>query len=406
MSKKFNTLPITDNLKRALEKMEFEEMTPIQEQTFDPITEKNDIMALAPTGTGKTCAFGLPILNMTDPKEKVVSTIVLCPTRELAQQTTKVLHQLTAFMHGVKVVPIYGGESINKQIQKLKGKPQIIVATPGRMMDHMKRRTIRVNHIKHVVLDEADRMLDMGFRNDIEKIMKNVPKESQMLMFSATMSKEVIMISEKYLKNEVNVTIESESRVVDTVKQYTAEVQSSKRFPALLKLLKEKKFNSVLIFVEMKVTARRLEKMLRQKKYDTCAIHGDLTQRERDIVMKKFRNNNVKILVATDVASRGLDVDNIDAVINYDLPDDSDTYVHRIGRTGRANQTGDAYTLLDPSERRKMQNIIKATNTSVEEIELQEKEDKIAYEEAKRKKALAFSKNRRSRSFGGRGRRR
>lgn len=401
-NREFKDLDIKPTLTRAIEKMGFTNMTPIQDGTFDPIMEKKDIMALAPTGTGKTVAFGLPILQMTDPKEKSVSTIVLCPTRELAKQTTDVLHELTEFMHGIKIVAVYGGESIRNQIQKLKGKPQIIVATPGRIMDHMKRRTIRVNKVRHVILDEADRMLDMGFRGDIEHIMKIVPGKPQMLMFSATMSKEVIMISERYLKDEVNVTIEGKSRVVDTIKQYTAEVQSSKRLNALIKLLKMKDYGFSLVFVEMKTDARRLAKALQQKGYNATAIHGDLSQKERDAVMKKCRSGQVRILVATDVASRGLDLDNIDAVINYDMPEDSDTYVHRIGRTGRANQTGDAYTLLDPSERRKMKSIVDSTNTEVEDIMLQEKEDADAYEKAMRQKALSFSKSSRTRRGFGR----
>ena len=402
MSKReFEALDINPKLKKALDRIDFTEMTPIQAQTFDPITKGEDIMALAPTGTGKTAAFGLPILNMTDPKEKNLSTIVLCPTRELAKQTTDVLHELTTYMNGVKIVAIYGGESIRIQINKLKGKPQIIVATPGRMMDHMKRRTIRVNRIKHVILDEADRMLDMGFRGDIERIMKTIPNKPQMLMFSATMSKEVIMISERYLKNEVNVTIEGESRVVDTIRQYTAEVQSSKRPEALTKLLKQKNYGFTLVFVEMKSDARRLAKLLKQKGYNATSLHGDLTQKERDAVMKKCRNGQIKVLVATDVASRGLDLDNIDAVVNYDLPDDNDTYVHRIGRTGRANQTGDAYTLPDPSERRKMRTILEAANTKAEDIMLQEQKDKDAYDDAMKKRALAFSKGSKRR-WGGR----
>jgi ATP-dependent RNA helicase DeaD len=399
--KEFTELDIKPNLTRAIEKMGFTHMTPIQEGTFDPLMEGKDIMALAPTGTGKTAAFGLPILQMTDPKEKNVSTIVLCPTRELAKQTTDVLHQLTTFMHGVKVIAIYGGESIRTQIQKLKGKPQIIVATPGRIMDHMKRRTIRVNNVKRVILDEADRMLDMGFRGDIEHIMKIISGKPQMLMFSATMSKEVIMISERYLKDEVNVTIEGESRVVDTIKQYTAEVQSSKRFNALTKLLNMKDYGFTLVFVEMKTDAKRLARDLIQKGYNAIALHGDLTQKERDQVMKKCRSGNIRVLVATDVASRGLDLDNIDAVVNYDMPEDSDTYVHRIGRTGRANQKGDAYTLLDPSERRKMKSIVDSTNTKVAPIMLQEQEDADAYEKAMKQRALSFSKSSKSRrSFG------
>ena len=401
-NREFKDLEIKPNLKRATEKMGFTEMTPIQEGTFDHIMAKKDIMALAPTGTGKTVAFGLPIMEMTDPKDKNVSSIVLCPTRELARQTTEVLHQLTTFMHGIKIVAIYGGESIRNQIQKLKGKPQIIVATPGRMMDHMKRRTIRVNKIKHVILDEADRMLDMGFRGDIEKIMKTIPSKPQMLMFSATMSKEVIMISERYLKDEVTVSIEGKSRVVDTIKQYTAEVQSSKRMKALMKLFEIKDYGFSLVFVEMKVDARRLTKTLTQKGYPASALHGDLTQKERDAIMKKCRGGQVKILVATDVASRGLDLDNIDAVINYDIPEDNDTYVHRIGRTGRANQTGDAYTLLDPSQRRKMKSILEAANTEAENINLQEKEDAEAYEKSMKQKALSFSQGSRSRRGFGR----
>lgn len=371
--KQFKELNINPKLMKAIDKMGFSEMTSIQQKTFQPISDGKDVMALAPTGTGKTCAFGLPILEKTDTGDKNPATIIICPTRELAKQIADVLHNLTTFMQGIKVVSIYGGENINRQIQKLKGKPQIIVATPGRLLDHLNRRTVRMDNIKHIVLDEADRMLDMGFRKDMDTIIKAAPQKCQMLLFSATMSKEIKAITNKYLKKAVSIKIESKSRVVDTVKQYSAEVDRSGKMAALVKLFNEKSYDSSLVFVRTKSRARQLSRKLGNNGFDALSLHGDLNQRQRDAVMRKYRNGKVSILVATDVASRGIDVFNIDAVINYDIPEDSDSYVHRIGRTGRANNRGDAYTFLDPSERKKMKNIIKSTNTEVKSISFGEK---------------------------------
>lgn len=373
--KNFKDLSICPQLSRAIKKMGFQEMTPVQEKTFQPIMDKGDVLALAPTGTGKTCGFGVPIIEATDPKIKKVQSVILCPTRELARQTVEVLHQLTAFTHGVKVVAIYGGENINRQIQRLKGRPQIIVATPGRMMDHINRRTIRLQDVKTVVLDEGDTMLDMGFRKDIDKIMESIPETRQMVLFSATMSDEIRQISNRYLKNEHIVKINGESRAVDTVKQYSSEVRKQKKTSALVKLLTEKKFVNSLIFVRTKSKARQLSKILSQQGFDAMALHGDLTQRQRDVVMNKYKKRQVQILVATDIASRGIDVDHIEAVINYDIPEDSDSYVHRIGRTGRANQKGSAYTLIDPSERKKLHYITRTTNSHIEKLVLHDLKD-------------------------------
>lgn len=365
MNKKFKDLELSHKLDRAIEKMGFEEMTPVQEKTFQPLMEGKDVLALAPTGTGKTCGFGVPILESLEEDGNNIEAVIICPTRELAKQTCDVLHALTIYMHNIKIVAIYGGEPIDRQIRRLKGKPRIIVATPGRIMDHLSRRTIKLDHIKTVVLDEADRMLDMGFRQDIEEIMEIIPEERQMLLFSATMSSEIKKIADKYLHDETLVKVEGESRVVDTIKQYSVETSHQRKNNALIELLDKKRFDSTIVFVRTKARARQLSKKLNSQGFDSLALHGDLNQNQRDKVMKKYKMANVPILVATDVASRGIDVKAVDAVINFDVPGDSDSYVHRLGRTGRANQKGVAYTFIAANETKMLRDIEHITNSKI-----------------------------------------
>lgn len=355
---------------KALDKMGFEKATPVQEETINIMLEKRDMIVQAPTGSGKTCAFGIPVIELIDMKKSNTQFVILCPTRELAIQITEVLHKLTLYIHGVRICPVYGGAHINSQISALRRKPQIIVATPGRLMDHIRRKTVFLNQVSCVVLDEADRMLDMGFREDIDTILKSIPKDRQTILFSATLSNDIKQIAKEYQEDAKIVHIKQDTLTVDTVKQYYTKIPKSKKIQAIKAFLEEKQFSKCLIFVGTKSMADTLTEELLKSKFAAAAIHGDLYQRKRDAVMSKYRDGTVDILVATDVASRGIDVDNIDAVINFDIPDDSDSYVHRIGRTGRANQSGVAYTFLSAKEQSKLESIIKDTKANIEPMSI------------------------------------
>jgi ATP-dependent RNA helicase DeaD len=345
--------------------MKFREPSPVQDAAISDLLERRDLLVQAPTGTGKTAAFGIPVLENTHTESRHIQTVILCPTRELAMQTASVLKQLAAFKHGISILALYGGEPIYRQITALKRRPQIIVATPGRLMDHMQRRTTRLNHVDCIVLDEADRMLDMGFREDIMTILQSVPAERQTVLFSATLSDEVKNIAAGHQTDARQICIRQETLTVDKVEQYYSEIHGKTKTPALLQLLDEKKFGLSLVFVATKAMADDLARQLSDAGHHADAIHGDLRQSQRDKVMKQYREGKINVLVATDVAARGIDVGGIDAVINYDIPSDSDSYVHRIGRTGRANRSGAAYTFIYPKERRKMQGIMSDTKAAI-----------------------------------------
>lgn len=353
--------------------MGFHDPSPVQAAAIEPMLKKRDLLVQAPTGTGKTAAFGLPVLENVDPANRQIQTVILCPTRELAVQTASVLKQLAVYKQGVRVLALYGGEPIYHQINALKRCPQIIVATPGRLMDHMRRRTTRLNGVNCIVLDEADQMLDMGFREDIHSILQCVPAERQTVLFSATLSSEIKKIATQYQTDTQQICIKPTATSVEKVEQFYCEVRSSAKLSALLQLMQEKQFGLSLIFVATKVMADSLATQLTEAGHPAEAIHGDLRQRQRDKVMQRYRDGKVKILVATDVAARGIDVDGIDAVVNYDIPGDADSYVHRIGRTGRANQSGAAYTLIYPRERGKLQGIMRTTKASITPFSLDAK---------------------------------
>ena len=345
--------------------MNFQTPSPVQEAAIAPMLGKQDVLVQAPTGTGKTAAFGIPAVENIDPSSRQIQTVVLCPTRELAVQTASVLKRLSAFKQGVRILALYGGEPIQHQIIALKRHPQIIVATPGRLMDHMQRRTTRLSHVDCVVLDEADRMLDMGFREDIGKILESVPKERQTVLFSATLTDEIRKIALAHQTDAQAIFIEQDTRTVDKVEQYYSEIRGNAKTPALLRLLDEQQFALSLVFVATKAMADNLAKQLTNAGHPTGAIHGDLRQSQRDKVMRQYRDGKVRILVATDVAARGIDVGGIDAVVNYDIPSDSESYIHRIGRTGRANRSGVAYTFIYPRERIKLQGIMASTKAEI-----------------------------------------
>ncbi|WP_283606994.1 DEAD/DEAH box helicase [Faecalispora anaeroviscerum] len=361
----FEKFGFSPELLRGIVKMGFQDPSPVQEAAIEPMLDKKDLLVQAPTGTGKTAAFGLPVLENVDPANRQIQTVVLCPTRELALQTTDVLKKMAAYKQGVRTLALYGGEPIQHQIMALKRGPQIVVATPGRLMDHIRRRTTRLNGVNCIVLDEADQMLDMGFREDIHAILQHVPTERQTVLFSATLSSEIKKIAEQYQSNPQQICIKPTTTNVEKVEQFYCEVRGNAKFPSVVQLLQNKQFELSLIFVATKVMADTLAAQLTEAGHPADAIHGDLRQRQRDQVMRRYREGKVKILVATDVAARGIDVGGIDAVVNYDIPGDPDSYVHRIGRTGRANQSGVAYTLIYPRERGKLQGIIRATKASI-----------------------------------------
>jgi len=365
MSEQFKKFNLSTEMLRGLEKMGFVAPTPVQEAAIEPMMLRHDLLVQAPTGTGKTGAFGIPTVEGIDTSNQEIQAIILCPTRELAVQTAGVIKKLCNYKQGVRTLALYGGEPIYKQITALRKKPQIIVATPGRMIDHIKRRTAKFNHVSLVVMDEADRMLDMGFRDDINMILEHVPTDRQTVLFSATVSNEIKTLTTKYQTNPQQVHIKADSSKVTCVEQFYTEVQQGKKTPTLLKLLMDNKFGQILVFVGTKIMADTLVHDLNQNGYPSDVLHGALKQSQRDNVMKRYRAGQVNVLVATDVAARGIDVSNIDAVINYDIPGDSDTYTHRIGRTGRANQSGIAHTFLYRKERWKLETIMKETKASI-----------------------------------------
>lgn len=366
----FNEFGLCKEILRGLEKMNFKEPSPVQESAIEPMLKKEDILVQAPTGTGKTAAFCIPIVENTDTQRRSVQSVILSPTRELAVQTAEVLRKLTAYTSGIRLAVLYGGEPINHQIKALKRHPQIIVATPGRLMDHMNRRTVRLNQAECVVLDEADCMLDMGFREDMEEILKKTPQERQTVLFSATMSEGIRKIAKDYQKDAKNISIKQNSMAVDKVEQYYVEMRGNTKTENLLNLFEKKRFKLSLVFVATKAMADKLSNQLNGAGFSADAIHGDLRQRQRDRVMEKYRSGKVSILVATDIAARGIDVNGIDAVINYDIPGDAESYVHRIGRTGRAEKTGIAYTFVVPKEKGKLKGILRETKAKASPLKM------------------------------------
>lgn len=362
----FENTNIREEIKKALFDMGITDPTPIQEQSILPLLSGEDVLAQAPTGTGKTFAFGIPLIENTDPKSDKVQGLVICPTRELAVQITTEIHKLSKYIKNLKSLAVYGGQAIERQINALRDKPQIIVATPGRLMDHIKRKKIDLSDLKTVVLDEADEMLNMGFREDIESILKNVPENVQTALFSATLSKEILEIAKKFQKENVKkIKITKKEVTVSTISQYYLEVKNQQKADLLKAMLDLNKYELSLVFCNTKKRVDELMEELSSSGYAVEALHGDMKQIQRDRVMAKFRGRYVNILIATDVCARGIDVDDIDAVFNYDIPMNDEYYVHRIGRTGRANKEGIAYTFLSNKEMWRLKEIMKYTKTTI-----------------------------------------
>ncbi len=373
---KFEEMEIKEEIKKAIKKMGFEEATPIQAKAIPVVLEGKDFIGIAQTGTGKTCAFGIPVINKIDTFSDKVQALILCPTRELVIQTAEELKSLAHYTDGIKIVPIYGGQQIERQMSALKGRPQIIVGTPGRIMDHMRRRTIKFDTIEMLVLDEADEMLDMGFREDLDVILANSDKNRQTILFSATMSKDILNITKKYQKSDVvKQEIEHKSINAPKIKQFMVRVQENKKLEVLTRIIDAEEIKLSLIFCNTKRKVDELVESLGSRGYQIDAIHGDMRQSQRDTVMKKFRNNKLNVLVATDVAARGIDVDDIEVVFNYDLPVDEEYYVHRIGRTGRAGREGKSISFVTPREMYKARDIQKYTSTPMDEYMIPSSKD-------------------------------
>ena len=362
---KFEDLPISDDIKRAVIEMGFEEPSPIQSQSIPVILSGKDVIGQAQTGTGKTAAFSIPLLEMINPEEKSVQAVVLCPTRELAIQVSTEIRKIGKYMHGIKSLPVYGGQPIERQIKALKSGVQIVIGTPGRVIDHINRKTLKMDNVKMVILDEADEMLDMGFREDIEMILSKTPEERQTTFFSATMPKGILELTKKYQKNPEHIKVVRKELTVPNIKQYYIETRSANKLEVLSRLIDVYNPKLSVVFTNTKKGADELVSDLQARGYFADALHGDLKQTQRDIVMDKFRNGTIDILVATDVAARGIDVDDVEAVFNYDLPQDEEYYVHRIGRTGRAGRSGISFSFVFGKEMRKMRDIERYTKTKL-----------------------------------------
>ena len=332
---KFEDLNLSEKLKRALKDIGYIETTEIQKQSIPYILKGRDLIGQSQTGTGKTASFGLPMIEKIDSENRKTQAIILCPTRELAVQVTQELRKYLKYYESIKCMAIYGGESIERQILGLKKGVQIIVGTPGRVMDHMRRRTIKLNQVKMVILDEADEMLNMGFEEDIETILKDIPENRQTILFSATMNKRIMGITKKYLTNPKNIKIKAEELTVEKIKQEAIEVKSKMKDETVCRIIDVIQPKKAIVFCNTKKKVDTLIDELKSKGYKAESLHGDIKQNQRDRIMKKLKSGNIQILVATDVAARGIDVKDLELVINYDIPQELEYYVHRIGRTGR-----------------------------------------------------------------------
>jgi ATP-dependent RNA helicase DeaD len=376
-TKLFSELNLSPDILKAIDRLGYEKAAPIQAEAIPLIMSGSDVVGQSQTGSGKTAAFGIPAVELVDPEVRAVQVIILCPTRELAIQVAEEIFKLSAFKRGVQSVPIYGGQSYDRQIRALKQGAQIVVGTPGRILDHIDRGTLRLDQVKMVVLDEADEMLDMGFRDDIEKILKSVPEQRQFICFSATMAKAIMELINRYGRDPKTIRIEHKVLTVPTVEQGYYEIRGRSKTEALTRLIDLYDLKLGIIFCNTKRMVDDLTDELIARGYSADRIHGDMSQAQRDRVMGKFRTSAIEFLIATDVAARGIDVDNIEVVFNYDLPWDEEDYVHRIGRTGRAGRSGRAFSLVAGREIYKLQSIERYTRMkiarnqvpSVEEVE-------------------------------------
>ena len=371
---RYDTLALSPEVMGALQHKGYEVATPIQSGCIPFLMDYQDVVAKAPTGTGKTYAFGIPIVEHTDPEGADVTSLILAPTRELALQIRDDLRELAALKKGVRVVCLYGGQPIDKQVNQLKKKPQIVVATPGRLMDHKKRRTIRLDKVQTLILDEADRMLDMGFIDDVTKILDMMPNRKNLGLFSATISREVMDISWVYQRDPAEITVRPVNEDRPDIQQYRLELDNrEEKVDVLMALLEGGGYERAIAFCNTKNMADRLAGMLTLNDISCKPIHGGIPQKARERTLKQFRAGKLRVLVATDVAARGLDIDDVDVVFNYDVPEEQEYYVHRIGRTGRAKRHGVAYTfVVTVTEAIMMDDIIKNQRYDVQTLRFDE----------------------------------
>ena len=362
---KFDELNIDERILRAIEDMGFEETSPIQTQAIPAVCEGIDVVGQAQTGTGKTAAYTIPMLMKIDPQIKKPQAIVLCPTRELAVQVAEEIRKLAKYMSDIKVLPVYGGQEIVRQIKSLKTGVQIIVGTPGRVMDHMRRKTVKFDNINMVILDEADEMLDMGFREDMETILTETPEDRQTVMFSATMPKAIMDIARNFQKDARIIKVVRKELTVSNIEQFYYEVRPKNKTEVLCRLIDIYNPRLSVVFCNTKRQVDELISELKGRGYFADGIHGDMKQQQRDRVMDDFRSGKVDILIATDVAARGIDVDDVDMVFNYDIPQDEEYYVHRIGRTGRAGRSGMALSFISGKEVYKLKDIERYCKTKI-----------------------------------------
>ena len=370
---RFDTLGLSPEMMRAIAQREIEESTPVQAGCIPPMLAWKDIVAKAPTGTGKTFAYGIPIVEHIDPESEKVQAVILAPTRELAIQITDEVRYLASYKPGVRTVCLYGGAPINRQIDALKKRPQIVVATPGRLSDHMKRRTVRVDTVETVVLDEADRMLDMGFIHDVTRLLDRMDKRKNLGLFSATISREVMDIAWVYQRDAEEITVREDEENKPDIKQFRMDVSFDGKAEAIEKILKETGFERCMVFCNTKGNTERITKFLQMRGIDAGCIHGDIPQKKREQVMDRFRRGELSVFVSTDVAARGIDVDDVDIVFNCDIPDENQDYIHRVGRTGRAKRQGIAVSLIaDYPSKMRMDNIAKLTRNEVVPVKFDE----------------------------------
>ena len=393
----FEQTALSREMQRAIQDMGFTEMTEVQEKTIPEMMEGKDVIAKAPTGTGKTCAFGVPIIERIDGESDALQCLILAPTRELTSQITEDMRAMAKYNEGLRIVSVYGGQSMQRQIEYLKKKPQIIVATPGRLLDHIKRKTVKLHALKTVVLDEADEMLDMGFIKDVTNILDRCPKKKQVVMFSATISREVMDISWLYQRDVVEITVLPKEKNEPKIAQYSLHAEGEEKVLMLARLLQQTDWHRVMIFCNTKYMTDRLTKRLCAREIKAECLHGDIKQSVRNKVMKDFREGKFPVLVATDVAARGIDVDDIDAVINFDMPADNASYLHRIGRTGRAGKEGIAYSLVSITETDRLESIMRWTKHEIIALRMDEQGNLTQASKQAPKKTVAPIRRRRRR---------
>ena len=376
----YSELQCSEAIHKAVERMGFAEMTEIQEKTIPVMLAGRDVIAKAPTGTGKTCAFGIPVAEHIDPEKKYPQAVIMAPTRELAQQIAEELTELTYFMPEVQVACVYGGANMEKQARRLAEGCQIVVATPGRLMDHYKHHSIDLAHVTQVVLDEADEMLNMGFYKDVRHIIDLMKARKHLSMFSATISREVMDIGWLYQKDAAEVTVQPVQESLPKITQYKLKTTGRDKLADLAQIILSGGYGRVMVFCNTKFTTATLCNQLARLNFQVDCLHGDLSQAERNKIMTAFREGKLKVLVATDVAARGIDVENVDAVINYDVPDSNEYYTHRIGRTGRARRQGVSYLMYTPDEEKRVAELLRLTRSQATPVHFDFNHEKLVEE--------------------------